>query len=156
DALTPLAPSAPPPLHRRRPPLPASSRPCGQRCARRRRLCEHRPSAGWLWAGAAPTASPRASSSLRAGRWQRAMLLPAGGLPVGATPVAGRLLAGYCPCGWPPLTGGLAAAGWPLAGGPWLQPVGPCSRPGRGWPALHGGLVVADRPSSLRKCSRNA
>ncbi|RWV77884.1 hypothetical protein GW17_00061231 [Ensete ventricosum] len=53
--------------------------------------------------------------------------LAASGLPAGAAPAAGRPLAGCCPCGWPPLARGLAAAGRPLAGGPRLQPAGPCS-----------------------------
>ncbi|RZR74771.1 hypothetical protein BHM03_00042936, partial [Ensete ventricosum] len=53
-------------------------------CGRRRR------SVGWPRAGAAPTASPRASSPLRASRWQRAVLLPACGLPAGAAPAADR------------------------------------------------------------------
>ncbi|RWV94549.1 hypothetical protein GW17_00042901 [Ensete ventricosum] len=103
-----------------------------------------RPFAGWPRASAAPTALPRASSPLLAGRWQRAVLLSTSSLPTGATPVAGRQLAGYCPCGWQH-----------LAGGPWLQPVGHCSRPGHGFLALHGvarpgGLAVAGRPSSSR------
>ncbi|RWW40733.1 hypothetical protein BHE74_00053822, partial [Ensete ventricosum] len=100
-----FAPSPPLPLRRRQLPLLPGNRPYG-RCLSRRR-----PSTGWPRAGSAPAASLRASSPLRVGRWQRVVLLPAGGLPADATPAVARPLAGCYPCGWLPLAGGLATAG---------------------------------------------
>ncbi|RWV77376.1 hypothetical protein GW17_00061808 [Ensete ventricosum] len=95
---------------------------------------------GWPWADrwrSPPCRHAAGSHSLRPGHWRpplagtpRAAALAAWSRAVAPCGLAAASCArgrppllGCYPCGWPPLSGGLAVADRPIVGEPWLQEI---------------------------------